>query len=252
MGTALIREATASEVDTLIQGLSWAKLWPENLKQFLAQNPTVNLPAKPSSRSMQQQIIAIFAANLGLGFNREQLTRIGAALGRTEGDAIQWANKIERVGLKLHKTGTKLPAYGLQELLFSPKYLSSGQDLTTEAGRKGSEDRLRVYFADLSTGKFERGHRDPNLPLADENLVMQPQEINRSYRDRFLFDANGLPKAPNPVKFIGDPTAYYDSRAYIEMVAKGLAAWLEANPEAAIPDADSGDGEEDTDEDGKE
>lgn len=235
-----IREATTEEVDSLLANLSWATEWPEALQDFLALNPTVKLPTNPSDRNISHQIVAIFAANLGKGFSRQQLTRIGEVFGRTSGDAIQWANKIERVGIKLDKTAAKSPSYGFSELTFSAKYLSSGQDLTTKDGRQSSEDRLRSYFADLSTGKFERGHKDPNLPLADGNLVMQPQEINRSYRDRFLFDDNGLPKAPNPVKLIEDPTAYYDSRAYIEAVAKGLADWLEANPELTAPAAADG------------
>jgi len=239
-----IREATTAEVDAILAGLTWATEWPDALKNFLALHPEVNLPHNPSGRSISQQVVAIFAANLGKGFNREHLTRIGKAFSRISGDAIQWANKIERVGIKLDKTPTKAPAYGFAELTFSSKYLLMAQNLTTPEGRRSSEERLRAYFADLSTGKFEQGHRDPNRALADDNLVMQPQEINRSYRDRYIFDENGLPKVPNPVKFVEDPTAYYDSRAYIEAVAKGLAEWLAANPEAAAPDAEDDDSSE--------
>lgn len=235
----MIREATSIELTELLDGLSWAKEWPQPLRDLIALHSEITLPKAPSARSISHQIIAIFAANLGIGFNRQQLTLIGERLGRTEGDSIQWANKIERQGIKLDKTPVKTPGYGFYDLTFSDRYLTSSQDLTTDDGRKKSEAKNRRYFELLSKGAFEKGHRDPNLPLADGNLVMQPQEINRSYRDRYIFDENGLPKAPNPFRLIEDPSAYYGNRSYIELVAQGLAAWLEANPELAV--AETGD-----------
>lgn len=207
--TRTIREATAAELQAILKDLSWATEWPKALSKFLQKHSAIRLPAKPSARSISHQVIAIFAANLGLGFNREQLTAIGAKLDRTSGDAIQWANKIERIGLRLDKTPAKTPGYGFYDLSFSSKYLHSSQDTTTDAGRKSSADRVRELFEGMAKGKFEKGHKDPRLPLADGNLVMQPYEINRSYRDRYIFDDNGLPKVPNPLKFVEDPESYY-------------------------------------------
>jgi len=243
--TRTIREATPSEVEAILDSLTWATEWPEVLKDFLALHPEVKLPHNPSDRNIGQQMVAIFAANLGIGFNRSHLTSFGEALGRSTGDAIQWANKTEQVGIKLDKTSRKAPAYGFAELTFKDRFLKNRFDLTSTEGRAQSEVKNRLYLKELSEGPYERGHKDPTLPLSDDNLVMQPQEINRSYRDRYIFDDNGLPKAPNPFKLIEDPTAYYDSRAHIEALAKGLAEWLAANPEAAVPDAEGDESSED-------
>lgn len=220
--TRTITEATASELDSVLAGLSWATEWPKPLADFLTKYPAVLLPAKPSARSISHQVIAIFAANLGIGFNREQLTRIGEKLGRTTGDVIQWANKIERQGIKLDKTPVKSPGYGFSKLTFSDKYLHSSIDTTTATGIQSSKKRVRNLFLGMADGKFEKGHKDPRLPLTDSNLVMQPQEINRSYRDRYIFDDNGLPKAPNPAKFAEDPTLFYDDEADLRALFETL------------------------------
>ena len=204
-----IAEATPIELEAILSDLEWTDQWPQNFRDFLAQNPTVDLPSAPSKRSISHQIIAIFASNLGKGFTRAHLIQIGEKLGRTGGDAIQWANKIERRGVKLDKTSAGALGYGFAELTFSPKYLTMSQDLTTKEGRKDSVERIRNLLRDMAEGAFEKGHRDPRLALTDDNLVMQPYEINRSYRDRYIFDENGLPKVPNPDKFAEDPTAYY-------------------------------------------
>ena len=216
-----LTEATPLELDGILSGLDWATEWPQNLQDFLAQNPGTRLPAKPSGRNINHQMVAIFARNLGRGFTRDQLTKIGEVLGRTGGDAIQWANKTERLGIKLDKTSGGALGYGFAELTFSDKYLAMSQDNTTEAGRDASVARTRRLLQDMADGKFEKGHKDPRLPLSDENLVMQPYEINRSYRDRYIFDDNGLPKVPNPAKFIEDPEAYY-SRADLRLIYEAL------------------------------
>lgn len=173
-------------------------------------------------------MVAIFAANLGKGFTRDQLTQIGEKLGRTGGDAIQWANKTERLGIRLDKTSGGALGYGFAELTFSDKYLTMSQDHTTEEGREASLARTRRLLRAMADGKFEKGHKDPRLALTDENLVMQPYEINRSYRDRYIFDDNGLPRVPNPAKFIEDPESYY-SKADLRLIYESLKNRFEPN-----------------------
>jgi len=223
----ILQKASDSQFATILTGFTKATAWPQGLQDFIAANPRVKLPVKPSDRNISHQVIALFASNLGLAFDRAQLTAIGEKLGRTSGDSIQWANKIERVGIKLDKTPEKTPAYGFAVLTFSDKYLHSSQDLTTKVGRQDSVSRLRKLFDAMAKGKFEKGHKDPRLPLSDSNLVMQPYEINRSYRDRYIFDDNGLPTVPNPLKFAEDPSAYYSDEADLKLIYEALKARFE-------------------------
>lgn len=219
--TRTLTEATPLELEAILKDLDWATEWPQTLQDFLAQNPDAKYPEKPTAKNISHQIVAIFASNLGRGFTRDQITKIGEVLGRTGGDPIQWANKIERNGIKLDKTKGRPVGYGFAELTFSDKWLAMSQDHTTKAGRDASVTRIRGLLQEMADGKFEKGHRDPRLPLSDENLVMQPQEINRSYRDHYIFDHNGLPKVPNPAKFIEDPEHYY-SKADLRLIYEAL------------------------------
>jgi len=232
----ILQKASDSQFATILAGFTKATAWPKGLQDFIAANPRVKLPAKPSKRSISQQVIALFASNLGLAFDRAQLTAFGEKIDpdRVGGDSIQWANKIERVGIKLDKTPEKKPSYGFADLTFSDKYLHSSQDLTTEVGRQDSVSRSRKLFAAMAKGKFEKGHKDPRLPLSDDNLVMQPYEINRSYRDRYIFDDNGLPTVPNPLKFAEDPSAYYSDEADLKLVYEALKARFEPQAPTAV------------------
>jgi len=242
----ILQKVTDAQFAAVLAGFTKATSWPQGLQKFIAKNPTVKLPSKPSDRNISHQIIALFAANVGLAFDRSHLTAIGEKLGRTSGDSIQWANKIERVGIKLDKTPEKSPAYGFAALTFSDKYLHSAQDLTTDAGRDASVSRSRRLFESMSKGKFERGHKDPRKPLTDDNLVMQPYEINRSYRDRYIFDDNGLPTVPNPIKFVLDPSSYYEDEADLRMIYDALKLRFEPQTPAVADDsaADSAEADE--------
>jgi len=226
-----IRKVTAAELQTILSTLSLASVWPQNVKDFIAANPAVSskLKDKPSVKNIQHQMIAIFAENLGIGFTREDIVLIGNKLGRTKGDHIQWANKIEQSGLVLDKTdgGAGGKGYGFCELTFTDRYLTTHHDLTTDDGRAASEKRLRLLFKDMSEGKFEKGHKDPRKPLTDDNCVMQPYLINRPYRNRYIFDDNGLPSVPNPIEFVKDPSSYYEDEEDLRFIYEGLKARFE-------------------------
>ncbi len=220
----IVRDVTDLEMEAILKDLTLVTSWPQGLQDFLLQHPDCRLPSKPSAKNIGHQVISIFASNLGLAFKREHLRLIGEKLGKSAGsDPIQWANKIEQVGLRLDKSPGRSPGYGFQDLCFSDKYLASRTDLTTEVGRNDSVARSRRLFQEMADGAYEKGHRDPRLPLSDGNLVMQPQEINRSYKDRYIFDDNGLPTVPNPVKFAEDPTVYYSDEADRRIIYEALS-----------------------------
>lgn len=235
-----IRKVTAAELQTILSTLTLASAWPQNVKDFIAANPPVLsvLNDAPSVKNIQHQMITIFAQNLGLGFTREDIVLIGNKLGRTKGDHIQWANKIEAFGLALDKGrgNGRGKCYGFAGLTFTDRYLTTHHDLTTDEGRVASEKRLRLLFKDMSEGNFEKGHKDPRKPLSDDNLVMQPYLINRPYRNRYIFDDNGLPAAPNPIEFVNDPSSYYKDEADLRLIYEGLKARFEPESVATLED----------------
>lgn len=237
-----IRKVTAAELQTILSTLALASAWPQNVKDFIAANPPVLsvLGDAPSVKNIQHQMIVIFAQNLGLGFTREDIVLIGNKLGKTDKahDHIQWANKIEQTGIALDKGrgNGRGKCYGFAELSFTDRYLTTHHDLTTEEGRAASEKRIRLLFKDMSEGSFERGHKDPRKPLTDDNSVMQPYLINRPYRDRYIFDDNGLPMAPNPLEFVKNPSAYYEDEADLRLIYEGLKARFEPESVATLED----------------
>lgn len=213
------------EFVNILKKIEPSKEWPTEIKEILKEHPEIKLRDIPG-KSMRNQVICIFASNQGVGFNRGHLQRIGEKLGVTTGDAIQWANKINRVGINIHKAGTlRERFYGFERIEFIDKYLRSNEDLSTDLGRKKSEERIRKLFADYSSQSFERGHKDPRKPLEDNNLVMQPYEINRSYRDKYIFDDNGMPKVPNPEQLVRNPLIFYD-REDLKYIYEGLGEFL--------------------------
>lgn len=55
---------------------------------------------------------------------------------------------------------------------------------------------------------------------------MQPQEINRSYRDTHIFDDNGLPAKLNPDVFAANPLRFYNKKD-LQLILEGIKKVLE-------------------------
>lgn len=55
----------------------------------------------------------------------------------------------------------------------------------------GSKQGGSNFLNPLVKTKLQKGHMNPNLPLAEKNTIPQCSECNRAYRDWFIFDGNG-------------------------------------------------------------
>ena len=58
-------------------------------------------------------------------------------------------------------------------------------------------------YGEETTAKLQKGHKDPALPLTQENIIPQCQFCNRAYKNDFTFDDKGRVRAVasvNPVK----------------------------------------------------
>lgn len=204
---------TDKEFQKILKKAKIVTKWPKEISDFLKKYPDVRFPSAPSKTVAKHQMLNILFSIKGKGLNREMLERIGRKLGFHGGDSIQWVNKLEQNGLKLSKAGSgKNIYYGIVSLQYTDKYLKTKINTTTSKGKEESEKKMRKFFHDLGNDDYEIGHKDPRLPLSDSNMVMQPSEINRSYRDNYIFDKNGLPRVPNPDVFEKDPKKFYPSK----------------------------------------
>lgn len=211
------RPITDSELTALLLNQNPYTSWHPEIIKLKEEYPQLKFgsSASASSGSVRFQIINFLAYHPHFAFNRAHLNEIRNVLckGKEEtGDVIQHINKVDQGGLAWDKLTVKGgPYYGLFSIRFIGKYISSRVDLVDTATKQIETERIRQLFRDLSEGDFEQGHKDPRLPLTVENTIMQPTSINRSHRDDYIFDDNGLPKIPNPEKFAQNPKRFYPS-----------------------------------------
>lgn len=169
--------------------------------------------------SVSFQILNFMSYRPHLAFNRGQLEMIQFKLAeKISNDVIQVVNKTDQRGLeRFYFNYAGKTYYGLPELTYTDRHLGKRRLLVSNDELASDEDRVRKTFQRFATQEYEIGHRDPRMPLTPENTVMQPAEINRSYRDNYIFDGNGMPKAPNPDKFAEDPTQFYSEDDLIKL-----------------------------------
>lgn len=216
-------------VEKLLRNVKPYSQWNEGFVQLKNKNEEFKLNLKISDKLMNStkfQIRNFLAEHKEYAFSREHLLMIEDKLvkGRKSADIIQVINKVEQDGLKKYsfKRG-KDTYYSFPEIKFTAKYLAKRKNYTTKEEILADEMRQREYFSDLSKDDYEIGHKDPRLELTVENMVMQPSEINRSYKDNYIFDHNGLPKVPNPEAFVKNPEKFYNGED-LRMIYDALKA----------------------------
>src|SRR5690606_4075240 len=76
------------------------------------------------------------------------------------------------------------------------------------------EKWLRIYKRAKKNGEIDVGHRNPfGSDPSSENLIAQPREVNRAYKDKYIFDENGMIAAPSPSHLVDNIEKYYSSEA---------------------------------------
>lgn len=145
------------------------------------------------------------------------------------GDAIQYINKSGQKGLQHQKVNLgRVPHYHLAFYEVSDYRRISYEAVDEEFYADGIDrginfltKMLNIYNRAKKTNKIDVGHRNPyGSDPSSSNLVAQPSEINRAYRDKFIFDENGMPAAPSPSYLVDNVDKYYNEEALDEIIYK--------------------------------
>jgi hypothetical protein len=92
----------------------------------------------------------------------------------------------------------------------------------TFTGRTDKETAMREYYRLLSLeDSYEAGHRDPNKPASDDNIVMQPASLNGGWRDRYKLDEHGFPCAHNTEFLKKEPASLLKTYSKEELISLG-------------------------------
>lgn len=202
--------------------------WNQQLIELKKKNPDLKFNFKLTEslvNSTKFQIINFLIENSNKAFSRKHLLIIEEALvqGKKSGDIIQVINKTDQNGLqRFFFKENGIMYYSIPELIFTDKFLRKRKKYVSKEEAISDEKRIRGFFKDLSQDDYELGHKDPREPLTIENMVMQPSQINRSYKDNYIFDENGLPKCPNPEKLIKNPEKFYPNKEDRRLIYESL------------------------------
>lgn len=201
--------------------------WNIKIRELHKEHHEVPYGKKATERMIKTprfQVLNFLASYNEYSFSRDQLTRIQNALVEKEFrslDVIQVINKTDQNGMNFFSYKWKNKTwYSLAKIEFCTKRLIRTGKLTNYNEK---EQAAKQLWHDFACGSFEKGHKDPRKPLTDDNVVPQPQEINRSYRDTYIFDDCGLPICPTPNHILNSPNVlskYWSKEEYIAIRAK--------------------------------
>ena len=154
------------------------------------------------------QILNFLYEHNDYAYSRIQLDEIQQALcpsGKLSTDVIQVVNKTDQNGMaRFTFTWNGKQWYCIPVIAFTDEKLNIRRTNIESDVDAATSTQRRKYTA-WANGQFERGHKDPRKPLDDNNLVMQPADINGSRRDRYIFDDDGLPYSHNPEFCLNNP-----------------------------------------------
>lgn len=206
------RIPTAQGLQKIMNYLSSYKYtqWNKEIKNLKKKHPDVRFPDNPRTKSLGFQAVSFILDPLmkDYAFNREHLINIMEVLcpDKKSGDIIQLFNKIDQKGIKryyfkyqgiTYYTSPKIEYSGA----YHRNYNLKGEGVYGESGN-------RAWFKQLSSEPFQKGHKDPDKPLDDSNIVMQPASLNRSYKDKYIFDDRGLPFFPTEKELLSNTSKY--------------------------------------------
>lgn len=206
---------TDEKLDSILSETSPYQNWHPEILQIAAEHPNFGYAKTPVTQklinSSSFQLINFMANHPEYGFSRKHLKMIEEKLAKQESlDIIQLVNKTDQRGLeRFFFSENGVVYYSLPRLIFTDRHLQKRLLSVEKNELDSNEKRNREYFRRLSKDDYEVGHKDPRLPLDAENTVMQPSEINRSYKDNYIFDDHGLPFVPTPEKLAENPDKFY-------------------------------------------
>lgn len=226
----------AEELNEILTNLKPYNVWHPDIINLKQEHPEIGYgSASADYHSARFQMVNFLAFNPRFFFSRTDLDQVQIVIASQLGldqlstDIIQSVNKADQQGLAWDKLIVKGgPYYGITSVRFTDKRLPNRIAPQDKKSIAKAEARERAYLRDLSVGSYEVGHKDPRVPLIEGNIVLQPSEINRSHKDRYLFDDHGLPRVPNPEKFAKSPASFYESKEDRRILYEALRVEFEA------------------------
>lgn len=175
--------------------------------------------------SMRAQALTLLAWFPQIGFTREDLAAFLEHIGRSSSDPIQTVNKAGQIGLHIdvHRDGRDV-FYNLPHPLRMDRsrlrVKLTSQIATDQTARRRSIEASRAYhqrFIDTPDANWDMGHADASA--RDGRLVMQPAWYQRSRRDRFKFDDDGLVLCPSVDELASNASRYYSEEEQRALLA---------------------------------
>lgn len=236
-----IKPAGQADMDHILADLHAYDEWHPDLKGFQEQvtaegfsSPYGRDDASLSKR-VSHQLVNFLAHHQGLAFTRAQLLAVESVMVgdkptlKRSGDVIQTVNKMNQQGLKQFNGPVDGQfRYGLTGIALDLSKVAARRDSTTGKRRSVSEANGRAMYREMATGPFEKGHRNPDEPLTDENCVMQPRYINRTFKNTYKFDHRGLPLVPTAEHLTGNMGTFF-SKAEWARIREAIDAHLGAS-----------------------
>ena len=185
--------------------------------------------------SNSAQVVNLLAHHPHICFSRDDLAVIVPRFAKllnvkASTDVIQLVNKTDQAGLRrFPHTVDGVTVYQLPRLEYDDlRPTIRAKDIRGSEWVEREKGRVSEQYLRYAAGTMEVGHRDPRRGFGEhyENAVIQPHEINRAYKDRFIFDASGLPRRPLPREL--------EKQVTQEETAEGAAEYLKAVAKAAL------------------
>jgi hypothetical protein len=181
-----------------------------------------NAITTPNINTLKGQVIALLTKkeNRNKYIDREKLDSFLKSINMFSADSIQIVNKTDQWGLKHQTVDRKwynIP-YPFEFIdIHIKKRKISFQVLDRDSKIDFIKEYIKFNYLDVPNYKWEIGHKDPNKPTSDDNLVLQPP-IQGKFRDRFKFDDIGLIKYPTPQELDRNPFLYYSQEEWIKII----------------------------------
>lgn len=178
----------------------------------------------PDTLAFQMLNIALAHEDLWLS-KHEDLARINSVLTDHFGlvaskDPSQSINKTNTWGLRPHGThGAGQYYYSFpRPLEFYPgrrrEYLRDGHQGELLANKEREVERSKARWLQVFVNSdYEFGHRKPG----SDELVLQPAPLNGAWRDKFVFDADGLPRIPTAPYLMSTILEEYDEKELVDV-----------------------------------
>lgn len=203
------------------------------LIDFGQRYPSARLPKSPSTIKFQAinllvdfSPIAFTRDDLDAFFRNPKILAVGV---KTPQDSIQSVNKASQWGLALdqlrkgdisaYRVSMPIPYTGVY---VEKSRVRSGQISAAVRPVSAIKQYLRTNLLDVPDNRWQRGHRNPALPLNAQNLVMQSPKYNQPRRDRFIFDEWGLVLCPTAAELATNVRKYYATDVELEHLFEAL------------------------------